>query len=80
MKIKIDIVNDKFCKMSPLAFGATFANLNEYTKDETAEKTFANIGVYKGKTIYDYENVEYKIVNLESVDENTYKVILRKMN
>ena len=80
MKIIIDIVNDKFCKMSPLAFGATFTNLNEYTKDETVEKTFANIGVYKGKTIYDYENIEYKIVNLESVDENTYKVTLRKIN
>lgn len=78
MNIKIEIVNDKFCKISPFAFGTVFTNINELTADGTAEKTFANIGIYKGKTIHDCEQIEYKIVDLSQTD-NTYKVSLRRI-
>ena len=79
MKVKINIVNDKFSKVSPFAFGSAFTNLNNFTEDETVEKTFANIGIYKGKTIYDCEHIEYKIVDLSKTEE-TYNVFLRRIN
>ena len=86
MNIKINIINDKFTSISPLAFGTTFSNLSEYTVDETPEKTFKNFGVMKGKKITDYEGTEYKIVNISELnkfenrsDETVYKIDLRKL-
>lgn len=68
MKMKIEIVNAQAEKVSPYAFGTLFTNINEYTIDETAEKTFANIGVYKGKHIQDVTGAEYKIIDVDNND------------
>ena len=85
MNIKINIVNDKFTKISPVAFGSLFSNFSEYVVDETAEKTFKNIGVFVGKKIVDYEGVEYKVLNISEMNEfenrtneTIYKIELRK--
>lgn len=86
MNIKINIVNDKFTKISPMAFGSLFSNLSEYVVDETPEKTFKNIGVFVGKKIVDYEGIEYKIINISEMNkfenrtnETIYKIELRKL-
>lgn len=86
MNIKINIVNDKFTKISPMAFGSLFNNLSEYVIEDTPEKTFKNIGVYTGKKIVDYDNNCYKIVNIDEMnkfenrtDETIYKIDLRKL-
>ena len=86
MNIKINIVNDKFTKISPLAFGSLFNNLSEYVVEDTPEKTFKNIGVYTGKKIVDYDNNCYKVVNIDKMnefenktDETIYKIELRKL-
>lgn len=86
MNIKINIVNDKFTKISPMAFGSLFNNLSEYVVEDTQEKTFKNIGVYTGKKIVDYDNNCYKIVNIDEMnkfenrtDETIYKIDLRKL-
>lgn len=86
MNIKINIVNDKFTKISPVAFGSLFSNLSEYVVDETAEKTFKNIGVFVGKKIVDYEGIEYKVLNISEMNEfenrtneTIYKIELRKL-
>ena len=86
MNIKINIVNDKFTKISPIAFGSLFSNLSEYVVDETPEKTFKNIGVFVGKKIVDYEGIEYKIINISEMNkfenrtnETIYKIELRKL-
>ena len=86
MNIKIDIVNDKFTKISPLAFGSLFCNLSEYTVDETPEKTFENIGFFRGKKIVDYSGTEYKVLNVTEMNEfenrtneTIYKIELRKL-
>lgn len=86
MNIKINIVNDKFTKISPMAFGSLFNNLSEYVIEDTSEKTFKNIGVYTGKKIVDYDNNCYKIVNIDEMnkfenksDETIYKIELRKL-
>lgn len=86
MNIKINIVNDKFTKISPMAFGSLFGNLSEYVVDETPEKTFKNIGVFVGKKIVDYEGIEYKIINISEMNkfenrtnETIYKIELRKL-
>lgn len=85
MNIKINIVNDKFTKISPMAFGSLFANLSEYVEDETPEKTFENMGVFVGKTIVDYEDTEYKVMSISKMNqyenrsnEITYKVDVRR--
>ena len=85
MNIKINIVNDKFTKISPCAFGSLFSNLSEYVEDETPEKTFENIGVFVGKKIVDYEGTEYKVMSISKMnqyenryDETTYKVDVRR--
>ena len=69
MNIKINIVNDKFTKISPMAFGSLFSNLSEYVVDETPEKTFKNIGVFVGKKIVDYEGIEYKIISISEMNK-----------
>ena len=86
MNIKINIVNDKFTKISPMAFGSLFANLSEYVVDETPEKTFENIGVFVGKKIVDYEGIEYKVLKISEMNEfenrtneTVYKIELRKL-
>lgn len=86
MDIKINIVNDKFTKISPMAFGSLFSNLSEYVVDETPEKTFENIGIYIGKKIIDYDGIEYKILDVSKMNqyenrsnETVYKIDLRKM-
>ena len=86
MNIKINIVNDKFTKISPMAFGSLFSNLSEYVVDETLEKTFKNIGVFVGKKIVDYEGIEYKIISISEMNkfenrtnETIYKIELRKL-
>jgi hypothetical protein len=86
MDIKINIVNDKFTKISPLAFGHLFSNLSEMAVDETPVKTFENIGVFVGKKIVDYEGIEYKILNISEMNEfenrtneTVYKIELRKL-
>ena len=86
MNIKINIVNDKFTKISPMAFGSLFSNLSEYVIDETPEKTFENIGVFVGKKIVDYEGIEYKVLNITEMNafenrtnETVYKIELRKL-
>lgn len=86
MNIKINIVNDKFTKISPMAFGSLFSNLSEYVVDETPEKTFKNIGVFVGKKIIDYEGIEYKIISISEMNkfenrtnETIYKIELRKL-
>ena len=86
MNIKINIVNDKFTKISPMAFGSLFSNLSEYVVDETPVKTFENIGVFVGKKIVDYEGVEYKVLNISEMNEfenrtneTVYKIDLRKL-
>lgn len=86
MNIKINIVNDKFTKISPMAFGSLFGNLSEYVVDETPEKTFKNIGVFVGKKIVDYEGIEYKIISISEMNkfenrtnETIYKIELRKL-
>ena len=86
MNIKINIVNDKFLNISPLAFGDTFVNLSEFVENETAEKTFENIGVYAGKKIKDYEGNEYKVIKIDEMNEfenrsneRVFKIELRKM-
>ena len=86
MNIKINIVNDKFTKISPMAFGSLFSNLSEYVIDETPEKTFENIGVFVGKKIVDYEGIEYKVLNISEMNEfenrtneTIYKIELRKL-
>lgn len=86
MNIKINIVNDKFTKISPMAFGSLFSNLSEYVVDETPEKTFKNIGVFVGKKIVDYEGIEYKIISISEMNkfenrtnETIYKIELRKL-
>lgn len=86
MNIKINIVNDKFTKISPIAFGSLFSNLTEYVVDETPEKTFKNIGVFVGKKIVDYEGIEYKVLNISEMNEfenrtneTIYKIELRKL-
>lgn len=85
MNIKINIVNDKFTKISPMAFGSLFTNLSEYVEDETPEKTFENMGVFVGKTIVDYEGTEYKVMSISKMNqyenrsnEITYKVDVRR--
>ena len=87
MDIKINIVNDKFTKISPLAFGSTFSNLSELFLDETPEKTFENMGVFKGKTIVDYSGTEYKVLNISEMNEyenrsqeKIYKVDVRMLD
>lgn len=86
MNIKINIVNDKFTKISPMAFGSLFSNLSEYVVDETPENTFKNIGVFVGKKIVDYEGIEYKIISISEMNkfenrtnETIYKIELRKL-
>ena len=86
MNIKINIVNDKFTKISPIAFGSLFSNLSEHVVDETPEKTFKNIGVFVGKKIVDYEGIEYKIISISEMNkfenrtnETIYKIELRKL-
>lgn len=86
MDIKINIVNDPYTKISPLAFGATFSNLSEYVLGETAEEIFENMGVFKGKTITDYEGLEYKILSISELnkfenptDETVYKVNIKRL-
>lgn len=86
MNIKINIVNDKFTKISPMAFGSLFSNLSEYVVDETPEKTFKNIGVFVGKKIVNYEGIEYKIISISEMNkfenrtnETIYKIELRKL-
>ena len=86
MNIKINIVNDKFTKISPMAFGSLFSNLSEYVVDETHEKTFENIGVFVGKKIVDYEGIEYKVLKISEMNEfenrtneTVYKIELRKL-
>ena len=86
MNIKINIVNDKFTKISPMAFGSLFSNLSEHVVDETPEKTFKNIGVIVGKKIVDYEGIEYKIISISEMNkfenrtnETIYKIELRKL-
>lgn len=86
MNIKINIVNDKFTKISPMAFGSLFSNFSEYVVDETTEKTFKNIGVFVGKKIVDYEGIEYKIISISEMNkfenrtnETIYKIELRKL-
>lgn len=86
MNIKINIVNDKFTKISPMAFGSLFSNLSKYVVDETPEKTFKNIGVFVGKKIVDYEGIEYKIISISEMNkfenrtnETIYKIELRKL-
>lgn len=86
MNIKINIVNDKFTKISPMAFGSLFSNLSEHVVDETPEKTFKNIGVFVGKKIVDYEGIEYKIISISEMNkfenrtnETIYKIELRKL-
>lgn len=86
MNIKINIVNDKFTKISPMAFGSLFINLSECVVDETPEKTFENIGVFVGKKIVDYEGIEYKVLNISEMNEfenrtneTVYKIELRKL-
>ena len=86
MNIKINIVNDKFTKISPIAFGSLFSNLSEYVVDETPEKTFKNIGVIVRKKIVDYEGIEYKIISISEMNkfenrtnETIYKIELRKL-
>ncbi len=86
MNIKINIVNDKFTKISPMAFGSLFSNLSEYVVDETPEKTFENIGVFVGKKIVDYEGIEYKVLKISEMNEfenrtneTVYKIELRKL-
>ena len=64
MDIKLNIVNDKFAKISPLAFNSLFCNLSEFVKDETPEKTFENMGVFVGKTIVDYDGNHYKVLKI----------------
>ena len=85
MNIKINIVNNKFTKISPMAFGSLFSNLSEYVVDETPEKTFKNIGVFVGKKIGD-EGIEYKIISISEMNkfenrtnETIYKIELRKL-
>ena len=86
MNIKINIVNDKFTKISPMAFGSLFSNLSEHVVDETPEKTFKNIGVFVGKKIVDYEGIEYKIISISEMNkfenrtnETIYKIELCKL-
>ena len=86
MNVKINIVNDKFTKISPMAFGSLFSNLSEHVVDETPEKTFKNIGVFVGKKIVDYEGIEYKIISISEMNkfenrtnETIYKIELRKL-
>ena len=86
MNIKINIVNDKFTKISPIAFGSLFSNLSEHVVDETPEKTFKNIGVFVRKNIVDYEGIEYKIISISEMNkfenrtnETIYKIELRKL-
>lgn len=86
MNIKINIVNDKFTKISPMAFGSLFSNLSEYVVDETPEKTFENMGVFVGKKIVDYEGIEYKVLKISEMNEfenrtneTVYKIELRKL-
>ena len=86
MDIKINIVNDKFNKISPLAFGHLFSNLSEIVVDETPVKTFENIGVFCGKKIVDYDGTEYKVLNITEMNsfenrtnETIYKVDIRKL-
>ena len=64
MNTKINIVNDKFTKISPMAFGSLFSNLSEYVVDETPEKTFKNIGVFVGKKIVKLVNNQSDIYGL----------------
>ncbi len=86
MNIKINVINDRFTKISPMAFGSLFANLSEYVEDETPEKTFENMGVFVGKTIVDYEGTEYKVMSISKMNqyenrsnETTYKVDVRRL-
>ena len=79
MTTKIEIVNDKYTKVSPFAFGTVFTNINEYTERETAEETFETIGVYKGKKVTDMTGVTYKIVDLTVTPDKTYTVKLRRI-
>lgn len=86
MNIKISIINDKFTKISPMAFGSLFSNLSDYVVDETPEKTFENIGVFVGKKIVDYEGIEYKVLKISEMNEfenrtneTVYKIELRKL-
>ena len=80
MDIKINIVNDKFTKISPLAFGSTFSNLSEFVVDETPEKTFENIGVNIGMKITDYVGVDYKIKSIKETDNNDYIVNIEQIS
>lgn len=70
LNVKINILNDKFTKISSLAFGNTFINIDE-CKDETIEKTFKNAGISKGDVITDFEGCEYKIVDIRQGNEFT---------
>lgn len=86
MNIKINIVNDKFCKMSPLAFGTLFSNFNEYTYDENPIKFLENIGCFIGKRIRDYEGNEYKVLGIDKMNEfenrsegDIYKFNIRRL-
>lgn len=86
MNIKINVVNDKFLNISPMAFGNTFVNLSEFVEDETPEKTFENIGVLRGKTITDLEGFVYKVLNITEMNsfenrtaEKIYKVDIRRV-
>ena len=86
MNIKINIVNDKFTKISPMAFGSLFSNLSEYVVDETPVKTFENIGLFVGKKIVDYEGAEYKVFSISEMNEfenrtneTVYKIELYKL-
>ena len=86
MNININIVNDKFTKISPMAFGSLFSNISEYVVDETPVKTFENIGVFVGKKIVDYEGIEYKVLNISEMNEfenrtneTIYKIELREL-
>ena len=68
LNIKINILNDKFTKISSLAFGNTFINIDE-CEDETIEKTFKNVGISKGDVITDFEGCEYKIIDIRQNNE-----------
>lgn len=84
MLVKIDVINNKFCKLSPYAFGTMFTNINECTTDINAEKTFANVGIHKGKVIQDCNGVNYQIANLSVIpstsSEIVYKVDLKELS
>jgi len=66
--IKINVLNDKFTKLSPFAFGNTFINIDS-CEDETIEKTFKNAGISKGDIITDFDGWEYKIESIHAGNE-----------